>query len=167
MFNLSPGLAFSRLIPQLFDLSSLLEDFQVCTFDQNGHFLYPDSLNIERNSIVSKQAESLYLLFFRSTFFFITPHLKPDKHLLLALLGPNYSERMEARDLDTLLPSSKKDEVNEPGGQSFAARLRQMISVEEASSIDSIRTRLAIQNSENWTLFFSIIDEFSNIQIPN
>jgi hypothetical protein len=163
--RLSPGLAFNMLIPQLFDLTGLLEDYSICSFDQDGHFVYPESLSIDRDSIVPKGPESLYLLYFKSTFFFFACHPKADSHILSTLLGPNYKERIMASDLDGLHISNQNYEPIPKSSNTLASRLRQFISHEDSGCFDSIRTRLALRNTQNEAIFYSIIDEFSNIAI--
>lgn len=160
--RISTALSFSKLIPQLFNLTALLDDFDLCTYDQEGHFIYPESLAIDRTSITQDDPAALYLLVYRATFFFLIPHKKPDPHLMSVLLGPNYQERLLSGDLDGLHFTRQSKEEFSKSSDSLASRLQQFVAHEEASSLESIRTRLALVNTPHESMFYSIIDDFSD-----
>jgi hypothetical protein len=163
--HLSPQLAFSKLVPQLFNLTELLDDFELCTYDQEGNFRYPESLALCRSSIVSDDPSSLYLLVFRSMFLFLMPNQKPDPHILTSLLGDNFKERVAAGDLDDLYPLSRRLSSSALVPYTLTARLLQFVALEELNTLGSVRTRLALRNTQQEAIFFSVLDEFANIQI--
>ena len=153
----TPRMVLNQLVPQLYNLSSLLEDFSVCTYDE-GNFVYPPTLALDRVSIDSERPTDLYLLSYRSKLYFYMPSADPDPTILKWLLGPNYANLREIDDIDAILDYEGVDACSP---SSYVGRLSNMVEVERESSSVKGQTVLIIGKHHKIQQLLSIIDEFS------
>lgn len=144
-------------MPQLYDLSGLLEDFSLCTYEQ-GFFIYPPTLALDRVSIDSNKSTDLYLLSYRSLLYYYLPAVEPDPTLLRWLLGPNYQFLIDTGDYGPVLSYEGAEEF---GPSTFVGRLASLYRLEESSMEIKPRSELILAKDYKLHEFMSIIDEFS------